>query len=333
MEFTFEGWNETDVREEVIAPLLRKLGYRSGTRDDIIREQVLRYSKLSLGRKNPQKDFELRGKADYILEARKQVRWVIEAKAPTVSLQDDVVEQAWSYAAHPEIRAVSFVLCNGTNLIVYRTDRAPDAKPLLSMTYEQLDADFQSLENVLGPDALMRDFPDIPPDLGPPIAPGLRSISRITNGIVRFDRNQNPALGPLHELQWGIRQGAFQRDEAGLIVLFIESVAPIQSIQEANERLGFSKFEMITHDHQLSTDPNRPTIFTYERPLIIPGGEKFLDFRTWGYVELPHNITLDMSATASGTYDEHVFSGVFAVRYLVQGTSLRLAGSFEMYLG
>ena len=70
----FDRMGEADVREEVLAPLVRELGYRTGTEFDIIREQSLRYPKIFLGRKNPKKDAELRGKADYILEVRDQIR-------------------------------------------------------------------------------------------------------------------------------------------------------------------------------------------------------------------------------------------------------------------
>ena len=100
----FERMNEADVREEVLAPIIRILGYRTGTEFNVIREQGLRYSKLYLGRKNPSKDPELRGKADYILEIRDRVRWVLEAKAPCVDIAANDIEQAWSYANHPLIR-------------------------------------------------------------------------------------------------------------------------------------------------------------------------------------------------------------------------------------
>ena len=108
----FTNLNETDVREEILAPLIRSLGYRSGTENDVIREQSLRYPRAFLGRKKPGQDPVLRGKADYILDARNAVRWVIEAKAPDVELDLDAVEQAYTYASHPEVRAVYFVLSN-----------------------------------------------------------------------------------------------------------------------------------------------------------------------------------------------------------------------------
>ena len=43
--------NETDVREEDAMPLLRKLGYATGTANDILREKALEYPKDFLGRK------------------------------------------------------------------------------------------------------------------------------------------------------------------------------------------------------------------------------------------------------------------------------------------
>lgn len=112
LQYDFSGMNEADIREEIIAPLLRRLGYRSGTPDTVIREQPLSYSRSFLGRKKTS-DPVLRGKADYICVARNQVKWVIEAKAPDAALDKDVEEQSWSYANHPEIRAVYFCVTNG----------------------------------------------------------------------------------------------------------------------------------------------------------------------------------------------------------------------------
>lgn len=165
----FENLNESDIREEILAPLIRQLGYRSGTSNNVIREQSLRYPMQFLGRKDPQKDPALRGKADYILEVQQRVRWVIEAKAPEVPVGLDEIEQAWTYASHPEVRAVFFLLCNGRVLLVYRTVHGPEAPPVLSLTYEQLEQDFQVLWNLLSPEALLRDFPDVQIDVGVPI--------------------------------------------------------------------------------------------------------------------------------------------------------------------
>jgi hypothetical protein len=58
--------NEADVREDVAMPLLRRLGYATGTANDIIREKTLEYPNSFLGRKK-KTDPPLRGRADYIL--------------------------------------------------------------------------------------------------------------------------------------------------------------------------------------------------------------------------------------------------------------------------
>ena len=117
----FVRMGEADVREEVLAPLVRLLGYRTGTKFDIIRKQSLRYPKVFLGRKNPTKDAELRGKADYLLEVAGRARWVLEAKAPGIEIDIDSIEQAWTYANHADVRVVYFALCNGLELQVFAT--------------------------------------------------------------------------------------------------------------------------------------------------------------------------------------------------------------------
>ena len=165
-ELNFHNLNETDIREEVITPLVRALGYRSGTKNNIIREQSLRYPRIFLGRKKKNKDPVLRGIADYILEVDNSVRWVIEAKAPDVEIDLDSIEQAYTYANHPEVRAVYFVLSNGKHLNVYHTHSAPGSDPLLSITYEEFNDKFQIISNVLSPESIKRDFPKVECDLG-----------------------------------------------------------------------------------------------------------------------------------------------------------------------
>jgi len=329
----FEKFNEADVREEVIAPLLRTLGYRSGSQNNIIREQSLRYPNLSLGRKDPKKDPELRGRADYILEVQDRLRWVVEAKAPDVAIAADDIEQAWTYANHPEIRSIYFVLCNGRTLSVYRTAHGPNVAPVLSLSYERLEADFQILANVLGPNALLRDFPDIKVDVGLPIAPGLRSLARITNGVIRYEHN---SLGSpvLSELQNGIREGAVERDANGRLVVFLKTGGPSRSLQELNERLGLSTFEMVSESNQLSTDPAQPTVFVYENKITLPAGERILDLMTWRHIELPHNITCAIKAQAGGSFRNGVFSGTFStdMHYLESGAKVTMSGSFEVHL-
>lgn len=113
MQPSFESMNEQDVREEVVRPFLHELGYRHGTPATIKTEQALRYDRAFLGRKKPQKDPLLEGRADYICEAVSYGRWVVEVKSPQFDISQDDVEQAHTYSAHPEIAATYFIVTNG----------------------------------------------------------------------------------------------------------------------------------------------------------------------------------------------------------------------------
>lgn len=107
----FERTSESDVREDVLVPLLSELGYRTGSQYDIRRELTLRYPKQSLGRKQHDRDPVLRGRADYILRVNGELSWMLEAKSPVGGIKADAIEQAWTYTTHPEVRAAYFVLC------------------------------------------------------------------------------------------------------------------------------------------------------------------------------------------------------------------------------
>lgn len=329
----FQELNETDIREEVIAPLVRTLGYRSGTIHNVIREQSLRYPRAFLGRKDAQRDPMLRGKADYILEARGKVRWVMEAKAPDVEIDIDAIEQAWSYASHAEIRAVYFVLSNGRTLQIFQTNQGPNSGPIFSTTYEELDEKLTNIKNILSPEAIIRDHPEITPDLGKPLGPGLRSFVRITNGLIKYENN-TLGLRVLSELQTGIAEGAIERDEDGRMVAYIRTTGPSRSLQELNERLGLSTFEMVSSDSIVSTDPDKPTTFIYRNTVILPAGEELIDLDTWKNIILQVNISCHVVAEAQGFLDGHRLAGKFNTKmtYLEAQVVVDMAGSFEVFL-
>lgn len=329
----FTNLNETDVREEILAPLIRLLGYRSGTENDVIREQSLRYPRAFLGRKKPGQDPVLRGKADYILDARNTVRWVIEAKAPDVEIDLDAVEQAYTYANHPEVRAVYFVLSNGHKFVVYQTALGPGCAPIFQVEYQQLNEALPTLHNLLSPSSLLRDHPGVEPDTGIPIGPGLRSVVRIANGLIRYEQN---SLGNkvLNELQTGITKGAIERDENGRLVAYIETHGPSRSLQELNERLGLAAFEMVSLDKALSVDKETPTTFVYEHTVVLPAGETLLDLNTWTEITIPMNISCRVFTQAQGILDRSRFHGKFTtmMKYLEANIDIHMQGSFEVSL-
>jgi hypothetical protein len=330
----FEEMNEADVREEILAPLLRELGYRAGGLDNIIREQSLRYPHIFLGREDAKKDPLLRGETDYILVAGGKVRWVIEAKSPDTELGHDEIEQAWTYANHPEVRAVYFALCNGKRLDVFQTHMGPAANPILHLDYEALcEPDgAQKVKNLLSPATILRNHPEQKIDIGPPLGPGLRSVARITGGMIHYESNSLNHPG-LNEVRNGIAEGSVERDEQGRLVAFLRTAAPTRSLQELNERLGFAAFEMISNDRALSTDPDQPSVFVYDHAFVLPAGEELLDLSTWRRIKLPVDIHTHVAQRAAGVLRGRQFAGKFDTELdFGQHMKVHMTGSFTVHL-
>ena len=63
----FDDMNETDVRDVIVRPLLKRLGYEYGTENTIRMVQTFRYAKAFLGRKNASKDLSLVGHYQFAL--------------------------------------------------------------------------------------------------------------------------------------------------------------------------------------------------------------------------------------------------------------------------
>jgi hypothetical protein len=112
----FSTHNEQEVREGFIINLLRVLGYRKGTSNDIEMEKSLRLSEPyhCIGRK--------RVSIDYAPSMRLRYFWILEAKpgneSPMQMRAEDFL-QAHLYAIHPEVQARFIVLCNGHEVRVY----------------------------------------------------------------------------------------------------------------------------------------------------------------------------------------------------------------------
>ena len=332
-QYAFESLNETDIREEIIAPLLRYLGYRSGTINNVIREQALSYPKSFLGHKK-NSDPILRGRADYICEAHGQVRWIIEAKAPNAALDQDAEEQSWTYANHPEIRAVYFCLSNGRELKIFQTNRGPTVDAIFQCGYDDLENSLVTIQNILSPDSVLRDHPPQEIDRGPPIGPGLRSIVRITNGTITY-QNNSLNLQPFIGLVMTITEGSVERNEAGCLEAFIETQVPFQSLQRLNEKLGLHSLRLFSESKDVSVDPQNPTTFSATTNHILPQGEMVLDLMTWREVPIPQNWRLETKSSAVGILDGYWFHGAFVTILIYQDLGLKLSmnGEFRVHLG
>jgi hypothetical protein len=138
-------FQEDSVREEIIAPILRGLGYSSAQPYKIIRSKKLMHPFVSIG--SATKKIYLI--PDYLLEVDGRYAWTFEAKAPTEEiLNTRHVEQAYSYAIHSEIRVPYFALCNGREFILYHISKP---QPIVHFHILALPSYWDNLISLLGP--------------------------------------------------------------------------------------------------------------------------------------------------------------------------------------
>lgn len=275
----------------------------------------------------------MRGKADYTCRAKNKVSWTIEAKSPSREISIDDIEQAYTYARHPEVRAVYFCICNGRELRIYQTADAPGTEPILFIKYEDFNSSFHAIESILSPGSILRNHLDIILDFGQPIGPGLRSLVSITGGRVVF-QTSSPELPILNGYTIFIVNGAVQRKTSGGLVAFLDTLSPYESLQKLNERLGIARLEIASDDLVLSTDESRPTIFQSQRVIVLAKGEVLVDFRTGKDTQLLSNLTCKVKTLAQGILRDNIFIGKFQADYYYQesGFNLTMMGKFEIYV-
>jgi hypothetical protein len=102
---------------------------------------------------------------DYTLFQGARALAIVEAKGPNESiLRSEHVEQAYSYAIHPDVRCAHYALCNGRQLIVHHIHRWD---PVAVIEVQSVDAHWGAVERALGPRYLdMPELREFAPDFG-----------------------------------------------------------------------------------------------------------------------------------------------------------------------
>jgi hypothetical protein len=114
-------FKEDSVREEIIQPILRELGYSPSGENKIIRGRRLPHPFVNIGSRRERIEIV----PDYLLQVSDKNAWVLDAKAPGERIDSGSnVEQAYSYAIHPDIRVKLYALCNGREFIVFSTEHS-----------------------------------------------------------------------------------------------------------------------------------------------------------------------------------------------------------------
>lgn len=147
--FTDLNFKEDSVREVIIAPILSRLGYHPTGIQTVIRSKSLVQPFIYVGtRRHPVTIIP-----DYTLTYEGRAVLVLDAKSPSESVTSTAnIQQAYSYAIHPEIRVDHFALCNGRRLAVYSVETP---KPLLNIPFEEFEERWTEIEQHLAPRYLL----------------------------------------------------------------------------------------------------------------------------------------------------------------------------------
>ena len=139
-------FKEDSVREEIVKPLLAKLGYTASGKYKILRSKKLQHPfvKTASGKRR------INIYPDYLLNVNGKHRWVLDAKAPSEEIKTgENPEQVYFYAIHPEIRAKYYVLCNGKEFVVFALDTV---EPVLYFHISEWKKHWQALVSLLAPE-------------------------------------------------------------------------------------------------------------------------------------------------------------------------------------
>jgi hypothetical protein len=138
-------FKEDSVREEIILPIIKGLGYSSNKPNQIIRSRNLIHPYVSIG--SQRKDIYII--PDYLFEVDNKPAWILDAKSPTESIiKSKHVEQAYSYSIHSEVRVKFFALCNGLEFALYNIE---ESKPILHFPVQAIPLYWETLRQLLTP--------------------------------------------------------------------------------------------------------------------------------------------------------------------------------------
>ncbi|MFM2063697.1 MAG: hypothetical protein RLZZ507_3368 [Cyanobacteriota bacterium] len=138
-------FKEDSVREVIILPILKALGY---TEINIVRSKTLQHPFLKIGSKKRPINLI----PDYVLKVENNFAWVLDAKAPNENIKSgDHIEQVYSYATHPEIRSNYFALCNGVEFSIFKTTATNI--PVLFFSLDEIEYHWEKLTQYLSPNS------------------------------------------------------------------------------------------------------------------------------------------------------------------------------------
>ena len=291
-----QDYNEAEVRFHYIDPLLRKLGYPDGDDVYLKLEEKLGYPYFHIGHKSEKKDQPL-GFPDYRAGLKgRRGSFIVEAKSSIAGIRPNDVEQAHSYAAHAQVGANYFVLCDGSRFVIYETLSGPEHVPIVDMRVAEFDQRYYEIENILSPDSLSTNC-HVEHDKGLKLCEGLGSSVEIRSGVYeirnwayRFFIGGNditdlliesvPEIAQIesdlnlmqNDFELRVSSGIVQRDEEGHISAQVSFEGATKNNAEAMRLLGMKSITFSTSTEFLSLTPDNPTDFESTTEFLVEKG-------------------------------------------------------------
>jgi hypothetical protein len=332
--------NEQDVREEIATPLLKLLGYESGTANDISREHRLRYTAMQLGhKKSNDAPLPLGGNADYMLTIAGAGRWILETKPPDQNITADDVDQTVSYARHPEVSGHYAAVLNGRRFALYYSSQTSNDAPIVDLEVISIDHLANALQGLLSPLAIRRDCALPVVDLKAPLAPGFRSEAKITGGTNKhLSLNlETELLIPPPQLQMmqaqfdkivgmqsTVKSGRIWRDNSGRIRARLAWNSPHEEMIPLLQAAHLDEFEYVCLQEEISSDPENPSVFDILAAYELKEGLVIYDILKWEARVNGFNAAVSIQGQATGYLCDGEFVGLagFCSTTMVQGATL-----------
>jgi hypothetical protein len=138
-------FKEDSVREEIIAPILKELGYSAFGNNKIVRSQNLKHPYIYFGTKKE----NIHIIPDYLLKIEDINVLIIDAKSPRETiLKGKNPEQAYSYAIHKEVRVDKYALCNGNEFVIFDVNKI---EPIFYSRIEDLEKKWKEFYEIISP--------------------------------------------------------------------------------------------------------------------------------------------------------------------------------------
>ena len=146
-------FKEDSVREELVLPIVKALGYQVSGDSRVVRSRSLVHPYAALGSQQRKVSIV----PDYLFLSDGKPYWVLDAKSPTEEItKSKHVEQAYSYAIHPEVRAELYALCNGKEFALYSVKQFD---PILKFKLSEIELYWDSIYRILNP--TIKGHPDL----------------------------------------------------------------------------------------------------------------------------------------------------------------------------